>query len=173
MGGIKALRRVTDDLQHRGNDGRRCEMDSKKKLPDALHELPKRRDEEVGLSMMEGRALSRSDDNLHLATPTGLLAVPLANIVKATAVAGTKGIVRLIVSNPESARVLLRVADPGSPAGGSSAGAVARIRGEKIAVGVPVGVGTCDYYDTPTVTSAEGLDASDDEERDCHADDLE
>ena len=139
-------------------------MVAKKKLPDALNNLPIRRDDEVALRMIQGRPLSRSETNVHVATNTGLLAVPLANIVKATPVPGTKGVVRLLVSDPESARPLLRVGP----------GGVARIRGDKIGSGIPgIGVSTCDIYDTSTTTGDEGEDACDDEESDCHADDLE
>jgi len=147
-------------------------MKNKRELPEILCELPTRRDEEVAMRMLEGRALSRSDTSLHLAVPTGLLAIPLDNIVKVTPVVGTKGIVRILVRNPEAARPLLRVSAR-SGSGGAS-GTLARIRGEKIGSGIPgPGVGTCDYYDTPTATSEEGYDASDDQESDCRADDLE
>jgi hypothetical protein len=141
------------------------------KVPNALRDLPTRQDDEVAMRILEGRALSRSDTNIHLAVPTGLLAIPLDNIVKVTPVAGTKGIVRILVRDPEAARPLLRVS-PRSATGSSGGGVVAAVRGELIGSGIlGPGVSTCDYYDTPTVTGEEGYDASDDEEAVCQNDD--
>jgi hypothetical protein len=146
-------------------------MESKQDLTELIGRLPKRPDDEVAILAIEGKALSKNDANLHLALPSGLVAIPLDSIVKVTSVPGTKEIVRMVVRNPDGIRHLLRVPTRTalSQAGG---GEPATQRGEKIGSGWGVGVETCDYYDTETATGEEGFDACDDEEAVCQADDL-
>ena len=142
-------------------------MKSKSGLDDLLARLDSRSDDAVAMRTFQGRALSKSDTNLHLAVRTGIVAVPLANVVKVMPIRGTKDMVRIVVRNPEEVRSLLRVT-PQAAAGDGTA--VGLRRGEFIGKGF-VGVATCNFYDTPTVTGEEGDDTSDDEDSDCEADD--
>jgi hypothetical protein len=146
-------------------------MEDKQVLRDLIGRLPSRADDEVAILAIEGRALSKSDTSLHLAIPTGLIAIPLDSIMKATSVPGTKEIVRLVVRNPGAIRHLLRVVPRGGTSGqATGGGVVAQQRGELLGSGWGAGVNTCDYYNTETITGEEGNDASDDEEDDCHQD---
>jgi hypothetical protein len=142
-------------------------------LSDILAPLPTRSDDDVAVLLIEGRALSKNETNLHLALPTGLVAVPLDSISRVTSVPGTNGIVRLVVRSPANIRQLLNVvrhdveADEEENVGGYGD----TQRGELLGSGPGVGVSTCDYYNTETLTGQDGYDASDDEEPVCRADD--
>jgi hypothetical protein len=138
-------------------------------LTELIDRLPTRSDDEVAVQVIEGRALSKSETSVHLALTTGLVAVPLASIIRVTSVPGTKDIVRLVVRNPDGIRHLLRVTRTTSTA---FAGPGVQ-RGEKIGGDIlGPGVSTCDYYDTETATGEDGFDASDDEEAVCQNDDV-
>jgi hypothetical protein len=140
-------------------------------LSKLLEHLPTRRDDEVAIRVIEGRALSKNETSLHLALPTGLVAVPLDSITRVTSVPGTKDIVRLVIRGHADIRHLLRVATRTTTGQVVGSGPVTH-RGEQIGSGIlGPGVSTCDYYDTDTITGEEGYDASDDEEPDCHDDD--
>lgn len=150
-------------------------MSENERLSDILDSLPTRSDDDVAVVLIEGRALSKNETNLHLALRTGLVAVPLDSISSVTSVPGANGFVRLVVRSPANIRHLLRVVRRNVEAdeedGGDDDGTTQR--GELIVSGIPgVGVSTCDYYDKETLTGQDGnYDASDSFELACHADD--
>src|SRR5688572_14650259 len=111
-----------------------------------VNRLPARADDEVAIQVIEGRALSKSDDSLHVALPTGLVAVPIRSVVRVTSIPGTKDVVRIVVRNPDGIRHLLRVNPRGATLQARGGESGTRI-GDKIGSGVPgPGVQTCDYY---------------------------
>jgi hypothetical protein len=55
-----------------------------KQLDELVGHVPQRSDEDAARVTLVGRALSRSDRHLHLATSTGVLAVPLSDIEDVT-----------------------------------------------------------------------------------------
>jgi hypothetical protein len=140
-----------------------------KEVVDLPKGLPTRDDDDVAVRVFIGRALSKSATSLHLAVRTGIIAVPLKSIARVLPVRGVKNMVRIVVRNPAGVRPLLDV-KPVSSASESSDDKPRR--GEFIGTTLE-GVATCSSYDTPTVTSEEGDDASDDTDSDCPADDLE
>jgi hypothetical protein len=138
-------------------------VDSNKTLDDLLARIDEVQDEDVARTTLQGRALSRSTDNLHLAVRTGILAIPLLSIERVISVPGARpDIVRVVVKNPSAVQTLYQAAS-------STEGH--RQRGEWIGSGPGVGVSTCDYYDTSTITGGQA-DQCDDNDADCHADDL-
>ena len=150
-------------------------------LKKLLAQLPQRKDDQVALITISGRALSRSTKNIHIAVPSGIVAVPIANVEKAVAVPGSQpGIVRLVVNNPHEMQSLLgvRPANPGD--GGNPMDEKAEdgetVRGDLLVEGVwGVGVQTCNLYSSDTVSGGDGnADTCDDTETDdCKADDEE
>ncbi len=151
-------------------------------LKKLLAGLPQKQDNQVAVITVSGRALSRSAKNIHIAVPSGIVAVPIANIEKAVSVPGSQpGIVRLVVHNPHQIQSLLgvRPANPANPGDGSSTTADMAedgetVRGDLLLEGVwGVGVETCNLYSSDTVSGGEGnADACDDTEPDdCKADD--
>ena len=138
-------------------------MAADKTLDELLARIDEVSDDDVVRATLQGRALSRSTDNLHLAVRTGVLAIPLTSIERVIPVpAARPDIVRVVVKNPAAVETLYQAAP-------SREGL--RERGEKIGSGPGVGVQTCDYYDTSTITGGQA-DQCDDNDMDCHADDL-
>ncbi len=137
-----------------------------------LDGLEQKNDNEVAVTTLKGRALSRSATNVHLATTSGIVAVPIANIKEVVSLSDTHAdVVRIVVKNPKDLRQLLGVR-PAWPIGGggsSGGGAVAMMEDGEI---LPtdrypekeyVGVGTFITTDTDTITGGQGNpDATDD-----------
>src|SRR5262249_26724968 len=141
-----------------------------KTLQTLLDDLERKKDDEVAVITLTGRALSRSAKNLHVAVSTGIVAVPIANIQQMVTLAGSRpGIIRFVVRNPSDIRSLLGVGpifpspptneawDPELPDGVVEG--MLEIQGFH-----DVGVNTCDLHSTDTVSGGDGnLDQSDDE----------
>lgn len=153
--------------------------DSVRKLLDSLEQ---RQDDHVGLTALTGRAISRSADNVHLAVRGGIVAVPIANLVDVTFVSKSQpDAVLVVVRDPSAITPLLRVKTSGV-SGENIPGSTQSIElardGEKVYTDRTfkdyIGVGTCTYTDTDTITGGQGQpDACDDSEPDnCPADDL-
>jgi hypothetical protein len=84
-----------------------------KKLEELLGRLPERSDEDVAASTLVGRALSRSDTHLHLATRKGVVAVPLSQIDDVTVrFADDPSRVSVKVRDPDSVRLMRRALVP-------------------------------------------------------------
>jgi hypothetical protein len=147
-----------------------------KSLLDRLDEKP---DEQVGLTGLRGRALSRSAQNLHLATSGGIVAVPIANIQEVTLLGDQPDMVHLLIRNPRQIQPLLK-ARPSNPIGGNGGSGSVEASVAQTVYGdnefgpyQGVGVSTCTSYDTATISGVDGApDATDDVEQNCHADDV-
>ncbi len=149
-------------------------------VKDLLGRLEEKPDNSVGPTILTGRALSRSADTVHLAIAGGIVGVPIANIVAVLPVAGYKvppNAVQIAIRNPQEIRSLLSV---GAVLASGSGGATAEEKlpdgfvvdnGTFVAEGV--GVSTCVYTNTDTVSGGQGeLDQSDDcNATSCSADD--
>ena len=144
-----------------------------KKLLDSLEQ---KNDNEVAVTTLKGRALSRSATSVHLATTAGIIAVPIANIKEVISLSDTPAdLVRVVVTNPKDVRQLLGVR-PAWPIGGTGSGgvggggAVAMEDGETLPTDrnpekTFVGVGTYLTTDSDTITGGQGNpDATDDRE---------
>jgi hypothetical protein len=84
-----------------------------KKLEELLGRLPERSDEDVAAVTLVGRALSRSDTHLHLATSKGVVAVPLAQIDDVRVrFADDPARVSVKVRDPDSVRLMRRALVP-------------------------------------------------------------
>jgi hypothetical protein len=144
-----------------------------------LDRLDEKPDDQVGLTALRGRALSRSAQNLHLATSGGIVAVPIANIQEVTLLGDQPDMVHLLVRNPRQIQPLLK-ARPFNPFGGSGGSGGVEASEARTVYGNNEwgpyngpGVSTCTSYDTATLSGVDGApDATDDVEQDCHADDL-
>jgi hypothetical protein len=127
---------------------------------------------------LQGRAVSRSDGNLHLATSTGLVAIPIDTIEDVTPLlaSGDPNLVAVSVTDHAKVRHLLKVKLTGEDTerGGATSGAGAPAAFRLGGFGGPFGAGgvtlppifTCDsftndYLDTETVSRGV-LDATDD-----------
>jgi hypothetical protein len=149
---------------------------SMKSLLDRLDEKP---DEQVGLTGLYGRALSRSAQNLHLAISDGIVAVPIANIQEVTLLGGQPDMVHLLIRNPRQIQPLLKVrpfnpydGDFGSGSVDVASEAQTQYGDNELGPYNGVGVSTCTSYDTATLSGVDGApDATDDVEPSCHADD--
>jgi hypothetical protein len=138
-----------------------------------LEGLKQKDDDEIAVTTLKGRALSRSAKNVHLATGVGIVAVPIANIKEVVSLSDAHAdLVRVVVKNPKELRQLLGVR-PAWPtgSGGSGGGVVAMMEdGETIPTDrypetTYVGVGTYITTDTDTITGGQGNpDATDDRE---------
>jgi hypothetical protein len=145
-----------------------------------LRGLEQKHDDQVGLTTLTGRAVSRSDNNVHLAVRGGIAAIPITNIEDVVFLSKSQpDAVRIAVRDPAAIQSLLRVRSGGAPGGGTSDDgetADARI-GEKVYTDrtylVYQGVATCTYTDTDTISTGDGNpDQCDDSEPDnCPADD--
>jgi hypothetical protein len=149
-----------------------------KNLLDRLKEKP---DEQVGLTALRGRALSRSVHNLHLAIGGGIVAVPIANIQEVTSLGKAQpDVVQLLIRNPQEIQPLLKVR-PFNPFGNiSGSGSVEAARDGEVVPGdrevsyPGVGVSTCISTDSDTTSGGNGTpDQTDDVQETCHADDLD
>ena len=139
-----------------------------------LDRLDHKKDEKVAVTTVKGRAVSRSATNVHLATSSGIIAVPIANIKEVVSLSdATAGLVRIVVENPKDIRQLLGVKPAWPPTGGGSGGgggAVAMEEGETLPTDRNpetnyVGVGCYVTTDTDTITGGQGNpDATDDRE---------
>jgi hypothetical protein len=101
-----------------------------------LDRLEQREDDQVAITSLSGRALSRSsNNNLHLATAGGIVAVPIANIKQVIQLSDSDPVaVRLGVRNPQDIKQLLgvRPAKPFSVDGlGTTESATKRIPKQK------------------------------------------
>lgn len=149
-----------------------------KTLLEGLDEKP---DEQVGLTGLRGRALSRSAQNLHLATRGGIVAVPIENIEEVTLLGDQPdNMVHLLVRNPRQIQPLLK-AKPFIPYGNAGRRSVEAASEAETIYGdnefgpySGVGVSTCTSFDTATLSGVDGgADATDDVCENCHADDLD
>jgi hypothetical protein len=132
-------------------------------VQDLLGRLPEKTDDHVGVTTLMGRAVSRSANNVHVAIAGGIIAVPIANIETVARLAESQpDAVRIVVRNPQEIQPLLRVRPVGGgappPAGG---GMVEAARdGDKVFTDRTfkdyVGVGTCTYTDTDTISGGHG-----------------
>ena len=83
-----------------------------------LEGLKQKDDDEIAVTTLKGRALSRSAKNVHLATGVGIVAVPIANIKEVVSLSDAHAdLVRVVVKNPKELRQLLGVR-PAWPTGG-------------------------------------------------------
>jgi hypothetical protein len=155
-----------------------------KALKALLADLAEKQDHSVALVTISGRALSRSANNIHVAVPSGIVAVPISNIQKVASVEGTQpGIVRLVVRDPHQIQSLLGVRPVNTGGRGQGGGGISSpdeaqegdtVQGDLLVKGVwGVGVQTCNLYSSDTITGTDGnADACDDTETDdCAADD--
>lgn len=144
-----------------------------------LNRLQEKPDEQVGLTALRGRALSRSAHNVHLATRAGIVAVPIKCIQQVASLSNTQhDVVQLLVRNPQQIQPLLRVR-PFNPFGAS--GGPESVEAEMAGEIVPgdneftywgVGVSTCTSTDTATTSGVDGApDQTDDVNETCQADD--
>jgi hypothetical protein len=141
-------------------------MESDTNLDELFRRIEQKQDDDVVRTTLQGRALSRSEDKLHLAVRTGILAIPLSSIERVIPVpAARPDIVRLVVKNPTDVRTLYQARARAQPTARQG------IRGAYIGTSLGPGVSTCAYYDTPTITGDEP-DQCDDEDSDCQDDDL-
>jgi hypothetical protein len=138
-----------------------------------LDGLPKKADGDVAVVALKGRALSRSETNVHIATAGGIVAVPIANIKEVVSLSDEQAdLVRVVVTNPKDIRQLLgvRPAWPGSGGGSTGGSTMAMEDGETLPTDrnperTDVGVGTFTTTDTDTITGGQGNpDATDDRE---------
>lgn len=154
-----------------------AQLEADASLKTVLGGIPRKDDKQVASVTISGRALSRSDKNVHVAVSSGIVAVPIGNIDKAVSVPGSKpDIVRLVVRNPHEIQSLLGVRPvlQGTNQSAEAAQEGETVQGELLVSGVwGVGVQTCNLYSSDTITGGEGnADACDDTETDdCRADD--
>lgn len=144
---------------------------------DLLGRLPKKSDNSVGPTVLTGRALSRSADTVHLAIAGGIVGVPIANIQAVAPVTGSRAppnAVQIAVKNPQEIRSILRVG--AVLASGVISGSVTAedklpdgfvVDTDRTWVDQGVGVSTCTYHDTDTVSGGQGKT---DQLDDCPAD---
>jgi hypothetical protein len=136
-----------------------------------LGRLPEKADNSVGRTILTGRALSRSADTVHLAIASGIVGVPIANIETVIPVVGYKvppNLVQIAIRNPQEIRSLLSIGTV-LASGVISGVATPDVlpdgflvdNGTFVAQGI--GVSTCVYTNTDTVSGGQGeLDQSDD-----------
>jgi len=138
-----------------------------------LERLDQKKDEEVAVTTLKGRALSRSATNVHLATSAGIIAVPIANIKEVVSLSdAATDLVRIVVRNPKDIRQLLGVRPAWPPTGGGSGGGGGTVAMMEDGEILPtdrnpeknyVGVGTYITTDSDTITGGQGNpDATDD-----------
>lgn len=138
-----------------------------------LDGLEQKSDDQVAVTTLKGRALSRSGTDVHLATVAGIVAVPISNIKEVVSLSDARAdLVRVVVQNPKNIRQLLGVR-PALPLGlrgpGGGADTIADIEDgdTENTVRNPdteyTGAWTATTYDTDTYTGGQGeLDATDD-----------
>jgi len=84
-------------------------------LDDLLARLPEYSEEEPVGGVVRGRALSRTEDAIHVASPYGVLEVPLDIVLDVSSRADDPTVVTLQVSDPSAVRVALPMRLPGFP----------------------------------------------------------
>jgi hypothetical protein len=140
------------------------------RMHELLERLPMYSDEEPMGGFVRGRALSRTEDAVHIASPYGIVEVPLAAVLHVASRADDPTIVTLQVSDPAAVRVILPVRVPGYPETLGPGGQLARVRlpGSKgwfLPSGL-FGFGSTmtpgEGNDTATVCGEVGPDATDD-----------
>jgi hypothetical protein len=139
-------------------------------IQDLLNRLPKYSADEPTGGFIRGRALSRSDDAIHVASQYGIVEVPLAIIVHVDARNEDPTIVTLQVSDPDAVRVVLPVRVPGFPESLGPGGKLPRVRlpGSKgwMLPDAVAGAGSTmtgpEGEDTATVCGEVGPDSTDD-----------
>jgi hypothetical protein len=138
-------------------------------LRDLLARLPSYSDEEPSGGIVRGRALSRADDAIHVATPYGVVSVPLDVVLHASFRADDATVVTLQLSDPSAVRVVLPVRLPGFPQLlGREDSPQVRLPGAKgwFFPGALFGLGSTmtagEGQDTATVCGEFGPDATDD-----------
>jgi hypothetical protein len=90
-------------------------MESDAALEELFARIDEVRDDDVVRKTLQGRALSRSKDNLHLAVRTGIVAIPLSSIERVTPIpAARPDIVRVVVKNPTAVQTLYQAAPSGA-----------------------------------------------------------
>lgn len=153
---------------------------SRTSLKSFLDRLEEKPDDQVGLTALRGRALSRSAQNVHLATGGGIVAIPIESIQEVTSLGKAQpDVVQLLVRNPQEIQPLLQVR-PFNPFGANTLnGTVETARDAEVVPGdrevtyPGVGVSTCTSTDTDTTSGANGVpDQCDDVNETCRADDL-
>jgi hypothetical protein len=139
-------------------------------MRDLLDRLPVYSEEEPMGGLVRGRALSRTEDALHVASPYGIVEVPLAIVLHVASRADDPTIVTLQVSDPAAVRIIFPVRVPGYPETLGPGGQLARVRlpgpkGWFLPSGLH-GLGSTmtpgDGDDTATVCDDVGPDATDD-----------
>jgi hypothetical protein len=134
-------------------------------------------DDRVASTVLVGRAVSRSAENIHLAVSGGIVAIPIANIEDVAFISGSQpDSVRMVVRDPAAIQPLLRTNKGGTAPDGSRTPDDARNANTVLTdrtVTVYEGVATCTYTETDTITGLHGEpDNCDDSERgSCPADD--
>jgi hypothetical protein len=120
-------------------------------LSDLLARLETQAEEGLNRVVLEGHAVGKGADSLHLAIASGVVAIPLSEIedVKPTFGAPSPDWVSVVVRNGDRVEFLRRIGQfPGDIPTPGAGQAVER-------------VGTRVCVDIPTVTSREGLDQTD------------
>jgi hypothetical protein len=163
-------------------------------IQNLLDRLKQKPDDQVAVTTLMGRALSRSADKVHLAFGGGLVAIPVANIQRVISVSSSHpDVVRLVVRNPEDIQSLLEVTpvavpptgrfgqvkedvddddDNGDNGDDAEGGYTDTIPTDRNSItGYGVGVSTCTWSDTDTITGGEADAVDDYPAHDCHADD--
>jgi|SRR5215211_3170720 len=123
-------------------------------LDNLLSRLPSTKETRQSVTF-DGRALSRDDDHLHLATASGVVAIPIAEIEEVRPLVGrSDDIVSVDVRNGDRIKHIRRVT--------RTAGGVGGVGGFGATIGGVEGDSTTgEYLDTATVTGGRA-DATDD-----------
>jgi hypothetical protein len=136
---------------------------------EVLRKLETKSDAQAVRRNLSGRALSKSDKNLHLAVRSGVVAIPLANIERVIPRSVVHpDAVTVVVREPHDVRQLLQA----TPRPGSGGQTLARER-IPIGTGHGPGVATCTYYTTTTISGDEEDACDDDGGAECQPDDLD
>ena len=140
------------------------------RMRDLLERLPIYSDDEPMGGFVRGRALSRTEDAVHVASPYGIVEVPLAIVLHIASRPDDPTLVTLQVSDPAAVRVLFPVRVPGYPETLGPDGQLARVRlpgakgwflpGSLFSLGSTMTPG--EGSDTATVCGEVGPDATDD-----------
>ncbi|MEU3481964.1 hypothetical protein AB0E66_27830 [Streptomyces sp. NPDC033753] len=93
-----------------------------------LEELPMYSDEEPMGGFVRGRALSRTEKAVHVASPYGIVEVPLAIVTHFASRPNDPTLVTLHLSDPAAVRIVFPVRVPGYPEALSRDGQLARVR---------------------------------------------
>ncbi|MFB7353255.1 hypothetical protein [Streptomyces gardneri] len=93
-----------------------------------LKKLPMYSDEEPMGGFVQGRALSRTENAVHVASPYGIVEVPLSIVTHCASRPNDPTLVTLQLSDPAAVRVIFPVRVPGYPEALSRDGQLARVR---------------------------------------------